>query len=43
MPGEQPTEKQAEFLGKVKSAGGIAACVHSPEEAMRALGLLPKK
>lgn len=32
------TEQQAAFLEAVRAAGGVAACVRSPEEALAAIG-----
>jgi len=32
------TEQQAAFLDAVRAAGGVAACVRSPEEALAAIG-----
>lgn len=34
MPGETPTELQAYTLKCINDAGGLAAVVHSPEEAV---------
>lgn len=34
MPGEKATELQAYNLQQIQDAGGIAATVHSPEEAI---------
>jgi hypothetical protein len=36
-PREGPTAKQQYILNEIAAAGGIAACVHSVEEAKRAL------
>jgi len=33
VPGKKPTEEQKTFLRRVASAGGIAFCAHSSEEA----------
>lgn len=37
MPGGYPTLLQARRLDEIRAAGGIATCVHSPEEAVAAV------